>query len=106
MLCWGVQAYFMKLANARMSAESDKPLMSYASESAASAAYWLASAGSEIMLPKTDLAGRLPAGARIQKIKEGAYRGVQLDSGRDDKPALITATAYENIVQFVPYFHG
>ncbi len=62
--------------------------------------------GAEILLPKTDLAGRLPAGARIQKLADGAYRSVQLDAGREDKPALITATAYEAIVQFVPYFHG
>jgi hypothetical protein len=62
--------------------------------------------GGETLLPKTDVAGKLPAGARIQKIGEGVYRGVQLDSGREDKPALITATALECIQQFVPYFHG
>jgi hypothetical protein len=61
--------------------------------------------GSERMLPRSDLAGRLPTGARIQKIGDGVYRAVQLDA-TVDHPALITATAIEAIQQFVPHFHG
>lgn len=62
--------------------------------------------GGETILPKTDLAGRLPTGALIQKIGEGAFRGVQLDAGREDIPALITATAHEAVIRFVAHFHG
>lgn len=59
----GDAAGVLELADAlaAMSAESGKPLMSYAAESAASAAYWLASAGSEIMLPRSGEAGSIGA---------------------------------------------
>jgi hypothetical protein len=58
----------------------------------------------EKLLPRTDLAGRLPTGARIQKISDAAYRSVQLDPAQD-RPALITATAYDAVTQFVAHFH-
>lgn len=65
----------------------------------------LATPEREVMLVDPDPAARLPKGARIQKIADGVFRSIQLDHV-EDKDALITATAYEAVMQFRSHFHG
>jgi ClpP class serine protease len=59
----GDAAGVMELADrlASMSADSGKALIAYASESAASAAYWLASSASSIVVPRTGEVGSIGA---------------------------------------------
>lgn len=66
---------------------------------------WLATPTGVVQLKKTDMASRLPDGARIQKIAENRYRATQL-SPAEQKPDFDTLTAYEAIQRFVPHFHG
>jgi ClpP class serine protease len=53
-----------------MSAESNKPLVMYAAESAASAAYWLGSAASSIVVPRSGELGSI--GAIVMTYNESA----------------------------------
>lgn len=56
-------------------------------------------------LPEGDIAHALPEGARIQKIREGVFRSVQLDPAHVFD-ALLTGTATEAIDGFLAHFHG
>lgn len=58
-----------------------------------------------LLLPKTDIASRLPDGARIQKMAEGKFRGQQLSPAGGPRPDLLALTAMEAIRGFVPHFH-
>lgn len=57
-----------------------------------------------VLLPKTDLAGRLPAGARIQKRGEGQFVATQLDPAIA-YPDVTYPTASAAITDFIPHFH-
>ena len=57
-----------------------------------------------ILLAKDDLAGRLPVGARIQKVGEHRFRSTQLDP-QITYPDREYATAGEAIADFVAHFH-
>lgn len=68
----GDAAGVLELADllAAMSAESSKPLVMYAAESAASAAYWLGSAASSIIVPRSGELGSI--GAIVMTYNESA----------------------------------
>lgn len=56
-------------------------------------------------LPDGDIAHRLPAGARIQKIAADRFEAIQLGA-TVQQPLLVTASATEAIAQFVAHFHA
>lgn len=56
-------------------------------------------------LPDGDIAHKLPAGARIQKLAADRFEAVQLGA-TVVQPLLVTATATEAIAQFVKHFHA
>ncbi len=57
------------------------------------------------LLPKSDVAGMLPAGARIQKLGPTRFVATQLDPAIP-YPEQEYATATAAILDFLPHFHG
>jgi hypothetical protein len=57
------------------------------------------------VLPEGDVAHKLPAGARIQKLARDRFEATQLGA-TVVQPLLVTATATEAIGMFIKHFHA
>ncbi len=56
------------------------------------------------LLPKSDVASRLPVGARIEKRSAECYRSTQLNAAVT-RPDTTHRTAIDAIEAFIPHFH-